>query len=160
MLGYAYADGSFESIGPSDVLKRQRRTFAREFVTMFTDALIDTAKAADFKGSDLRVLMYLMGTLGIGNRWQVFNQAEIAEEIGISRVHVNRAIKKLVERGVLVKGDRVGRGFAYSLNPMYGWKGTIEQHNAAVKSAPRLRLMPGGKTTPAKNASTTKHDSA
>jgi DNA-binding Lrp family transcriptional regulator len=145
LLGYAYSDGTFEPIGPSDLPKRHRRSFGREFVTMFTDALVDTAKAADLRGTDLRVLMYLMGTLGIGNRWQVFNQTDIAAEIGVERAHVNRAIKKLVERGVLIKGDKIGRGFAYSLNPVYGWRGTIEQHAAAIKSAPKLKLVRGGK---------------
>lgn len=160
ILGYAYPDGDFEPISPGNVSRPHRRSFDKEFVTMFTSALIDTAASPDLSGSDLRVLMYLMGTLGMGNRWQIFCQRDIATAIGVHYVHVNRAIKKLVKLEVLLKGDKIGRGFAYSLNPLYGWKGTIEAHKIAAATAPSLKLLAGGKITPPDDEPTTPEEAA
>ena len=50
------------------------------------------------------------------------NQAEVAEQVGMNRHHVNRSIKKLIELGVVLEGVKIGISRSYRLNPNFGWK--------------------------------------
>ncbi|MBM7052310.1 helix-turn-helix domain-containing protein [Rothia sp. ZJ1223] len=54
------------------------------------------------------------------------NTTEIAEEMHRSRESVSRAISRFVERGVLLRGPRVGRSYTYRLDPSTAWRGKPE----------------------------------
>ncbi len=66
-------------------------------------------------------------------------QVEIAEETGIAKTHVNRAMKKLIEFGIVVEGPKVGRSRCYRFNPDAGWRGS----KAALRT--ELRIIDGGR---------------
>jgi len=149
-LGYMLDGGEFQPIDlavKDDRAKpRFRPTFGVDFVYMFQPALLGSSADRDLKiGNDGRVLMYLLGTLAMKNGWAVFNQADIARQTGVPRPKVNRAIQAFVAKGILLKGDRIGRGFAFSLNAQYAWRGSIDDHKTAKKTAPPLRLLRGGR---------------
>ena len=50
----------------------------------------------------------------------------------MDRSNFNRAVKRLVERGVIEKGPKIGRMVSLRLNPEYGWKGSAKNHVACL----------------------------
>ncbi len=86
------------------------------------------SKEKDFKGETLRVLLFLMSRLDFENLIEV-SKIEISKELDIHRVNVSKAFKQLINKGILLEGPKVGRSFAYRLNPDYGWKGKVKNLN-------------------------------
>lgn len=68
------------------------------------------------------VLFYLFSRLDFDNFIQV-PQSEIVEVLKIDKANVSKAIKMLVEKGILIRGPKVGHSYAFRLNPNYGYKG-------------------------------------
>jgi len=68
------------------------------------------------------VLLYLFSRLDFDNFIQV-PQFEIAEALKMDKAKVSKAIKILVEKGILIRGPKVGHSYAFRLNPNYGYKG-------------------------------------
>jgi hypothetical protein len=106
------------------------------FVTLFQGSL--RAVVPKLSGEEARVLLYLASTIGIDNEWKVLNQREIAEEIEMHQPNVSRALKELARMNVVLKGARIGKGHAYSLNPHLGWRGNFKKHAPAKHAAPEL----------------------
>ena len=71
-----------------------------------------------------RVWSYLVSKLGFEN-WIIVPQAEISAALDMRKENVSRAIKKLVQKQMLLKGPKVGRTNAYKINSKYVWKGTV-----------------------------------
>jgi DNA-binding IclR family transcriptional regulator len=61
------------------------------------------------RGVDIRVLTYLHGVLELGED-RVVKTWYVAQEIGMARHHVGRALKQLVEFGYLREGQRQEHG--------------------------------------------------
>ena len=70
---------------------------------------------SNLTGNDMKVMWAMLARLDYENLIQV-NQAEVAEEIGMIRHHVNRSIKKLIELGVVLEGVKIGISRSYRLN--------------------------------------------
>ncbi|ECJ2098818.1 hypothetical protein ACI5M7_005093, partial [Salmonella enterica subsp. enterica serovar Typhimurium] len=56
---------------------------------------------------------------------------------------VSRAIRHLLEFGIILEGPKIGRSKTYRLNPQFGWKGTVSNHKKALKNG--LSIIQGGK---------------
>ena len=78
----------------------------------------------DIGAEALRVFLYLNSRLDFENVIQV-QQIEIAEHLGMKKPSVHRAIKKLEELGVILRGPKVGRSSSWRLHPNAGWKGNV-----------------------------------
>jgi hypothetical protein len=70
----------------------------------------------------------------------VASQAELADELGVQRQHVNAALSELVELNALVKW-RVGREVRYGINPNVGTSLSGKHREIAQKQAGPLRLV-------------------
>lgn len=92
--------------------------------------------------TEYRVRDWLMGTIGIGNYVYV-NQAEMARRLRIERATASRAIKRLIELGILIQGPKSGRSNTYMVSPAFCFSGglgngikarkeAIKQHKAKV----------------------------
>ena len=68
-----------------------------------------------------RVFMYLNARLDFHNIIRV-PQVEIAKALGMRAPDVSRAVKKLVDLGILIPGPVAS---AWRLNPQAGWKGKV-----------------------------------
>ncbi|MCP5452275.1 MAG: winged helix-turn-helix transcriptional regulator [Gammaproteobacteria bacterium] len=68
-----------------------------------------------------RVFMYLNARLDFHNIIRV-PQVEIAKALGMRAPNVSRAVKKLVDLGILIPGPVAS---AWRLNPQAGWKGKV-----------------------------------
>lgn len=83
-------------------------------------------------GKDYEVLMLLFSQLDFENLIQV-SQVELANELGMRKQHVNRAITKFVDYGILQEGPKIGRSKTFKLDPNLGWKGTAKNHHKALR---------------------------
>lgn len=103
---------------------------------------------ASLHGEELhRVTWALLTKLDLEN-WIRLSHAELAEELGMKRPNVSRAIARLVDLGVLLVGPKIGHSHTYRLNPNYGWKGSARRHREVLEERLRsrgLNVIQGGK---------------
>lgn len=135
---------------PLLVPQRHRNAFSEGWVAMSQPGFENIAR--EIKSVEqFRVLSFLISRLDFNN-FLTINQSEIASELTMAQPSVNRAIKALVEKGILLEGQRMGRIKSYKLNPNYGWKGKAQAHVVAlseVRSAKRLAQAAKDKATSA-----------
>jgi len=118
---------------------KQKSAFERHF-TMNQSALHSIAN--ELNHDQMRVLMALLAELDYENYIQVA-QIEIAEALKMQKSHVSRAVKNLIDFGVILEGPKIGRSKTYRLNPQFGWKGTAVNHKRALKNG--MSVITGGK---------------
>ncbi len=80
----------------------------------------------DLNLTDRRVLDVLMTCLDYEN-WMCVTQKEIAGVLGVHRPNVAKSLKKLLDKAIIVKGEKWGKTNCYRLNAFYGWKGRINK---------------------------------
>lgn len=117
ILGRGENRGSFIFVPSKPKLKEKWFMF-------FQNACEKLALDKTLSGASFRVLMYLLSNLDFEN-YILIQQVEIAEKLEMKRANVSRAIKQLTDKGILVKGPKLGRTYSYKLNSTYGWKGKV-----------------------------------
>ena len=85
------------------------------------------------------VLLYLCGRLDFDNFVHV-SQADIAAHLRVNKSRISEAVKKLSQKGVLIRGPKIGRSSTFRLNPTFGWKGDSKKAREF-----QLELIQGGK---------------
>ena len=78
--------------------------------------------------------MLMLADLDYENFIQIA-QADIAETLGMQKTNVSRAVRALLDVGVIFEGPKVGRSKTYRLNEQFGWKGTVTNHKKTLKTA-------------------------
>lgn len=78
---------------------------------------------------DYQVMWKLVGRLDWEN-FLLLDMSSLAKDMGRTRESVSRAVARLVDRHVLLKGPRIGRSASYRLDPSFGWKGTPKGRSA------------------------------
>ena len=106
---------------------------------MAQDPLIEMAGDIELRGIPMAVLLYMCGRLDFDNYVKI-SQQEIADSIKASRPNVNKAVKLLLRKQVLIRGPSVGQSNSYRLNPAYGWKGDNKRAHEY-----QLELIKGGR---------------
>lgn len=99
-----------------------KHRLASEFVMQVQEGYIKLAIDADLVGQDLRVLLIYLGYLDYENFLQL-SQQRVADILGVKKQRVYESTQKLVQKGILIKGPKVGNHNTYRLHPSYGWKG-------------------------------------
>jgi predicted transcriptional regulator len=99
----------------------------KRWLAMAQEELLDTLM--QFKHlDDCRVLFALLKHVEYENRISV-SQADISRLLSMAAPQVNRAIKRLLESGVILKEPkRTGTNCYYHLSPEFGWKGSSKNH--------------------------------
>ena len=121
-----YIDKYTEEIyGFPVIIGRKKNPYGKGWVMNSQDAALIIAKDKDIKGETHRVLWFIIGILDFEN-WVQISITEIAKELNIKQPHVSRAIKVLEEKEVILRGPKIGRSYAFMLNPNFGWKGNVE----------------------------------
>ena len=118
---------------------RRPSIYGDRWFQMAQDPLLALARDRELWGLTTTVLLYLCGRLDFENYVHV-PQQEIADYLGTSRPEVTKAITKLIEKGVLIRGPKLGRSSSYRLNPAYGWKGDNKKAQEY-----QLELIKGGR---------------
>ena len=89
----------------------------------FQDSLAMIAEDKELTGETLRVYMLALSELEFEN-YITIKQVAIAEKLGMQKTNVSRAMKQLVDKGIILK-VKEGATTGYKLNPTYGWKGKV-----------------------------------
>jgi len=84
--------------------------------------------------TEYRVRDMLLGSMGLGN-WGIVNQAELARQIRVHRPDVSKAIKRLIELGIVERGEKLGKSCQYRISPGFSFKGTIAEGQAKAREA-------------------------
>lgn len=103
----------------------KRNPYSGGWVMNAQEALEILAVDRDLKGETYRVLLFLLSRLDFEN-WIQVPQVEIAEKLQMHKQDVNKAMKLLESKGIILKGPKAGRSYAFRLNPHYGWKGKVK----------------------------------
>jgi biotin operon repressor len=85
------------------------------------EALLTLAQDKEITGECYRVLFVLLTELDYEN-YIYIPQKEIGKKLGIRPQNVHRAVKVLIQKGVLLSNER-----GYRLNHNYGWKGSVSK---------------------------------
>ena len=88
------------------VVPKRKNGFQKGWMAMAQEAMMMLAQS-NLTGNDMKVMWAMLARLDYENLIQV-NQAEVAEQVGMNRHHVNRSIKKLIELGVVLEGVKIG----------------------------------------------------
>ena len=123
-----------------------RPKFRGGWFMAFQEAFLEMAKDREMTGEVVRVLHYFFGKLDFENYIHLA-QSEIAAALGLQKTNVSRAVKILCDKGIILKGPKVGRSATYQLNSHYGWKGKVKNFESERRQ--RFKLIRGGKDTPA-----------
>ena len=114
------------------VVPKRKNGFQKGWMAMAQEAMMMLAQS-NLTGNDMKVMWAMLARLDYENLIQV-NQAEVAEQVGMNRHHVNRSIKKLIKLGVVLEGVKIGISRSYRLNPNFGWKGSAKGHRERCTS--------------------------
>ena len=114
-----------EEYGFPVIVGRKRNPYGNGWVMNSQDAAILLAKDKDIKGETHRVLWLIIGILDFEN-WVQLSVTEIAKELKMHRPDVSKAMKVLEEKEIILRGPKVGRSYAFMLNPDFGWKGKVK----------------------------------
>lgn len=99
--------------------------YAKGWIMGSQEALKELAADTDLTGESYKVLLYLLAILDFEN-WIQIQQKKIAKDLNMHKQRISRSIKKLEEKKIIIRGDRIGKSFAFRLNPYYGWKGKVK----------------------------------
>ena len=103
----------------------KRNPYSTGWIMNSQEALEIIAKDKEITGGIHRVLWFIVARLDFEN-WIQISQQEISEELGIKKQHVSNAIKLLQKKEIILRGPKVGRSYAFRLNPYFGWKGNVK----------------------------------
>ena len=114
-----------EEFGFPVIVGRKRHPYGKGWVMNSQEALEIVAKDKDIKGETYRVLFFICARLDFEN-WVQISVTEIANELDLKQPHVSRAMKVLEDKEIILRGPKVGRSYAFMLNPEFGWKGKVK----------------------------------
>ncbi|NJO93148.1 MAG: MarR family transcriptional regulator [Hydrococcus sp. RM1_1_31] len=114
-----------EEFGFPVIVGRKRNPYGKGWVMNSQDAAILLAKDKDIKGETHRVLWLIIGILDFEN-WVQLSITEIAKELGMHQPDVSKAMRVLEDKQIILRGPKVGRSYAFMLNPEFGWKGKVK----------------------------------
>ena len=105
--------------------RSKKNPYSKGWIMNSQEALKLLAVDEDLTGESYKVLLYLLSILDFEN-WIQIPQKIIAEELGMQKQRISRSIKVLEQKEIILRGDKLGRSYAFRLNPYFGWKGKVE----------------------------------
>lgn len=126
-IGHGFIDtytGKFYD-GIAVIIGKKRDPYTQGWIMNSQEALEIIAKDKGLRGETVfRVFLFVCARLDFEN-WVQVTLREIADELGIYKPDVSKAIKALEEKEIILRGPKFGRSYAFRLNPHYGWKGKV-----------------------------------
>ncbi|NDW60060.1 hypothetical protein G0P98_26660 [Yangia sp. PrR004] len=114
---------------------KKRSPFGKDWFAMAQSALAFLAKHRKEIGEEgFAVFCTVASRLDYENFIQI-NQAALARDMDMKPSNFSRAMKRLVDLEIIIKGPRVGVSQTYRLNPSVGWKGSAKNHVSALAEA-------------------------
>ena len=116
--------------GVSVFCHKKRNPYPEGWVMNSQFAAGFVAKDKDFKLETHRVLWALLEHLTWEN-WSILPLTYIAQELGMQRPNVSKAVKLLEKKGIIIRGEKSGKSYKWRLNPEFGWKGDTDKLSEA-----------------------------
>ncbi|CCQ56700.1 replication/maintenance protein RepL [Crocosphaera watsonii] len=117
-----------EEYGFPVLVGRKKRPYGNGWLMNSQEALEILAKDKEITGETYRVLFFVCARLDFEN-WVQISVTEMAQELELKQPNVSRAMKVLEQKGIILRGPKVGRSYAFMLNPEFGWKGDVANLN-------------------------------
>ena len=114
-----------EEYGFPVIVGRKRNPYGKGWLMNSQEALEILAKDKEITGETYRVLFLVCARLDFEN-WVQIPITEIAQALELKQPNVSRAMKVLEEKEIILRGPKVGRSYAFMLNPNFGWKGKVK----------------------------------
>ena len=100
---------------------------------------MDALCSPELTGYDRRVLIALACSARQDNQILV-SQKALADRLGIAATHVSRSIANLVEKGFIIRGERIGSTTVLWLNFEHFWRGDAVKHKKMISDLTRSRM--------------------
>ncbi len=112
-------------VGVPMLIGPRAQKLGTEFFMSIQRAFLSLAADREITGEAWRVLAYLLGRMDFEN-WLRLPQTEIARALDMPKQHVNRAIGRLVEKGIIEKsGTTIGGARLYRVSHELAWRGSV-----------------------------------
>lgn len=131
--------------GVAAISKRKSKVYPEGFIMTARYGSRFVGRDKEITGVAHRVLRELESGLEYEN-WIPISLTCVANNLDISHAQVSRAMKILVEKGIVLKGDKVGHFYTYRLNPEFCWRGD------PGKMAETISYIPSSEYTEARRA--------
>ena len=89
----------------------------------------------ELTGKVLKVFHYVCSILEFDN-WVDFSTVWVAEKMGLKREQVSEALRILEKKGLLIRGEKIGRHYKWRLNPEAAWMGRATTRWESVEDIP------------------------
>lgn len=99
----------------------------REHLRLFSEEILAIANDRDLNFTDCRVLLAIIGLMKFDNVLNL-SQQKLGETIGIERPNVAKSLKKLEEKGYLLRLGTEGRRIVYMFNPDVAFKARAKNY--------------------------------
>ena len=129
-----------------NVFTKAKRYLKHEHIRFFQDEMISTANDRDFNGTDLRVLITVLGNLDYDNKLMI-SHAKLGEQIGIKQQEVSKSFKKFLNKGYIEVINTIGRQKVYMFNPSVAFKSKAKNLKE-LKQAWNKQNLPNTQRTP------------
>jgi len=116
-----------EQIEGTLVNVQPKRTNGYTMWVALNQASLDAICSPDLTGYDRRVLLAL-ACLAKNDNQILVSQKSLSERLGIAATHISRSISTLVEKGFLMRGERIGSTHVLHLNIQHFWRGDARKH--------------------------------
>jgi len=116
------------------------------YIRSFQDEMTELAIDRSLTGTDLRILLAIMGNLGYDNIFSL-SQKELGEIVQIDKVEISKTFKKLCSKGYLKPVKKIGRQNVYIFNPSVVFKSKA-RNLKELKHAWDKEIIPSTQNTP------------
>ncbi len=116
------------------------------YIRSFQDEMTELAIDRSFSGTDLRVLLAIMGNLDYDNIFSL-SQKELGEIVQIDKVEISKTFKKLCSKGYLKPVKKIGRQNVYIFNPNVAFKSKAKNLKD-LKHAWDNKIIPNTQNSP------------
>ena len=110
-----------------NVFTKPGKHLKNDYARCFLNEMVTLAVDRDFTGTDLRVLLAIIGNLGYDNTINI-SQGQLGQELNIKRQEVTKSVGKLVSKGYLQVIDKVGRQNIYQFNPHIAFRSRAKNY--------------------------------
>lgn len=88
---------------------------------------LDAICSPELTGYDRRVL-FALACMAKNDNQILVSQKSLAERLGIAATHISRSISNLVDKGFVVRGERIGSTHVLHLSIKHFWRGDARKH--------------------------------
>ncbi len=123
-----------------NVFTKPKKYLKHEHIRFFQDEMVSTANDRELNGTDLRILMTILGNLDYDNKL-ILSHAKLGQQIGIKQQEVTKSFKKLLNKGYIEVIESIGRQNVYMFNPSIAFKSRAKNHKE-LKQAWDKQILP------------------